>query len=260
MHFFLFCCISPETRRHEELMARFVTSLFFLSAILCCCRSQRSKISVRHLSSSSSSPTLGTRVELECVISDSSLADSGVSWIRQHKDSGPQFILFITTLNKVTQAENGNRPARFEARKESRSYILIVKTFQKQDEGSYYCVINRNQMLHFSSGVSLYLPAPTTTTVPSTQAASTQPSSTTQSKEAKDCQHHIISGKAPKKASTNFTCDLYIWVPLAGACLLLFIALLATIIVCQKSRRRRCKCKRPLNGNNGKPSVPNRYV
>ncbi|XP_029766514.1 T-cell surface glycoprotein CD8 alpha chain [Terrapene carolina triunguis] len=206
-------------------MARFVSLLFFLSLNLCCCRSQDqgSKMSVK-LRSGGSPLTLGAPVELECVISGSGLSDSGVSWMRQHRQSAPQFILFVTSLNRVAPTDNGKPPARFDAKKENKNYRLTVKSFQEQDQGNYYCIINHNQRLHFSSGISLHLPA-----------------------------------KAPKKG-LDLSCDFYIWVPLTSACLLLLIALLVTITVCQKTRRRRCKCKRPMNGSNGKPSMPNRYV
>ncbi|XP_053886303.1 T-cell surface glycoprotein CD8 alpha chain-like isoform X2 [Malaclemys terrapin pileata] len=206
-------------------MARYFSLLFFLSLNLCCCRSQDqgSKMSVK-LRSGGSPLTLKAPVELECVISGPGLSDSGVSWMRQLRDSAPQFILFITSLGRVAPTENGKPPARFDARRENRNYRLTVKSFQEQDQGNYYCIVNHNQRLHFSSGIPLHLPA-----------------------------------KAPKKG-LGLSCDFYIWVPLTSACLLLLIALLATITVCQKTRRRRCKCKRPMNGSNGKPSMSNRYV
>ncbi|XP_038257025.1 T-cell surface glycoprotein CD8 alpha chain [Dermochelys coriacea] len=240
-------------------MARFVSLLFFLSLSLCCCRSQgqKSKMSVRLLRGSSP-PSLEANVELECVISDNSLSDSGVSWMRQNNDSAPQFILFITSLGRVASTENGKPPERFQAKKESKNYRLTVTSFKKQDQGNYYCIVNRNQRLYFSSGIQLHLPAPATA-APTTKATTPQPSTIPRSKDPGDCTHALNTEKAPKKG-TGLSCDFYIWVPLASTCLLFFIALLATITVCQKTRRRRCKCKRPMNGSNGKPSMPNRYV
>ncbi|KAM7169027.1 T-cell surface glycoprotein CD8 alpha chain isoform 2-T2 [Macrochelys suwanniensis] len=201
--------------------------------------------------------TLAAPVELECVISGHGLSDSGVSWMRQNRDSAPEFILFITSLGRVASTENGKPPARFKAKKES-NYRLTVTSFQEQDQGNYYCIVNHNQRLHFSSGIPLYLPAPPTA-APTTKATTPPPSTTARSKDPGDCKHSPKTAKAPKKGM-DLSCDFYIWVPLASACLLLLIALLATITVCQKTRRRRCKCKRPMNGSNGKPSMPNRYV
>ncbi|XP_032632759.1 T-cell surface glycoprotein CD8 alpha chain [Chelonoidis abingdonii] len=240
-------------------MARFVSLLFFLSLTLCCCRSQGqgSKMSVR-LRNGGSPLVLGNKVELECVFSGHGLSDSGVSWMLQHGQSAPQFILFITSLGRVAPTENGKPPVRFEAKKESNIYRLTVKSFQEQDQGNYYCIVNHNQRLHFSSGIALHLPAPPTT-APSTKATTTQPSTSIGSKEPRDCKQSLNTAKTPKKG-LDLYCHLYIWVPLASACVLLLIALLATITICQKTRRRRCKCKRPMNGSNGKPSMPNRYV
>uniref|UniRef100_A0A452IID2 T-cell surface glycoprotein CD8 alpha chain n=1 Tax=Gopherus agassizii TaxID=38772 RepID=A0A452IID2_9SAUR len=186
---------------------------------------------------------LGNRVELECVFSGRDLSDSGVSWMLQHRQSVPQFILFITSLGRVAPTENGKPPTRFEAKRESSIYRLTVKSFQEQDQGNYYCIVNHNQRLYFSSGIPLHLPgqhqphpisAPSAwtppTTAPSTKATTTQPSTT--------------SAKATEKG-LDLSCHLYIWVPLAIACLLLLIALLATITMCQS--KRRCKCKRLVN-------------
>ncbi|XP_065453316.1 T-cell surface glycoprotein CD8 alpha chain isoform X1 [Chrysemys picta bellii] len=253
----LLCCAFLETSQHKEIMARYFSLLFFLSLNLCCCRSQDqgSKMSVK-LRSGGSPLTLKAPVELECVISGPGLSDSGVSWMRQHRQSAPQFILFVTSLGRVAQTENGKPPERFDARRETKNYRLTVKSFQEQDQGNYYCIINQNQRLHFSSGIPLHLPAPPTT-APTTKATTPQPSTATDSKEP--CQHSPNTAKAPKKG-LGLSCDFYIWVPLTSACLLLLIALLATITVCQKTRRRMCKCKRPMNGSNGKPSMSNRYV
>ncbi|CAM2113618.1 T-cell surface glycoprotein CD8 alpha chain [Caretta caretta] len=240
-------------------MARFVSLLFFLSLSLCCCRSQgqKRKMSVR-LHRGSIPLSLRANVELECVISDHSLSDSGVSWVRQYRDSAPQFILFVTSLGRVAATENGKPPERFQAKKESSNYRLTVTSFQEQDQGNYYCIVNHNQRLHFSSGIPLHLPAPATTAAPP-KATTPQPSTITRSGELGGCKHSPDTEKAPKEGM-DLSCNIYIWVPLASTCLLLFIALLATITVCQTTRRRRCKCKRPMPGSNGKPSLPNRYV
>ncbi|CAM4550747.1 unnamed protein product [Lepidochelys olivacea] len=240
-------------------MARFVSLLFFLSLSLCCCRSQgqKRKMSVR-LHRGSSPLSLRANVELECVISDHSLSDSGVSWVRQYRDSAPQFILFVTSLGRVAVTENGKPPERFQAKKESSNYRLTVTSFQEQDQGNYYCIVNHNQRLHFSSGIPLHLPAPATTAAPP-KATTPQPSTITRSGELVGCKHSPNTAKTPKEGM-DLSCNIYIWVPLANTCLLLLIALLATITVCQTTRRRRCKCKRPMPGSNGKPSLPNRYV
>uniref|UniRef100_A0A8C3FEQ1 T-cell surface glycoprotein CD8 alpha chain n=1 Tax=Chrysemys picta bellii TaxID=8478 RepID=A0A8C3FEQ1_CHRPI len=130
-------------------MARFVSLLFFLSLNLC---------EYRILRSGGSPLTLKAPVELECVISGPGLSDSGVSWMRQLRDSAPQFILFVTSLGRVAPTDNGKPPERFDARRENKNYRLTVKSFQEQDQGNYYCIVKHNQRLHFSSGIPLHLP------------------------------------------------------------------------------------------------------
>uniref|UniRef100_A0A8C3F6M7 T-cell surface glycoprotein CD8 alpha chain n=1 Tax=Chrysemys picta bellii TaxID=8478 RepID=A0A8C3F6M7_CHRPI len=172
---------------------------------------QRSKMSVK-LRSGGSPLTLKAPVELECVISGPGLSDSGVSWMRQHRDSAPQFILFISSLGRVASTENGKPPARFDAKRESKNYTLTVKSFQEQDQGNYYCIVKHSQRLHFSSGIPLHLPG--------------------------QHQPHPISAPSAWKG-LGLSCDFYIWVPLTSACLLLLIALLATITVCQSNSQAR---------------------
>uniref|UniRef100_A0A674I554 Ig-like domain-containing protein n=1 Tax=Terrapene triunguis TaxID=2587831 RepID=A0A674I554_9SAUR len=95
---------------------------------------------------------------LECVISDHSLSDSGVSWMRQHRDSAPQFILFISSVSWAAPMGNGKSSTHLEVRKESSNYRLTVTSLQEQDQGNYYFIINCNRMLHFSSSLLLHLP------------------------------------------------------------------------------------------------------
>uniref|UniRef100_A0A8C3F6K4 T-cell surface glycoprotein CD8 alpha chain n=1 Tax=Chrysemys picta bellii TaxID=8478 RepID=A0A8C3F6K4_CHRPI len=200
------------------------------------------------LRSGGSPLTLKAPVELECVISGPGLSDSGVSWMRQHRDSAPQFILFISSLGRVASTENGKPPARFDAKRESKNYTLTVKSFQEQDQGNYYCIVKHSQRLHFSSGIPLHLPGQKGSTNP--KGSDTLPprlmnvSDLTQIYAFYFLRYFVSAAKAPKKG-LGLSCDFYIWVPLTSACLLLLIALLATITVCQS--KRMCKCKRLVN-------------
>ncbi|CAM5141982.1 unnamed protein product, partial [Natator depressus] len=107
----------------------------------------------------SSNPlTPGARVELEGVISNHSLSNSGMSWMRQHGDSAPQFTLFISSLSWTAAMGSGKSSAHFEVRKESSNYRLTVTSLQEQEQGNYYCNVNHNQRLHFSSSLPLHLP------------------------------------------------------------------------------------------------------
>ncbi|XP_019409021.1 PREDICTED: T-cell surface glycoprotein CD8 alpha chain [Crocodylus porosus] len=221
-------------------MPRSLFLLFLLSLCYCKCKGQ---IQVKLLSRTPTKP--GDPVELECAIKDNSFSDSGVSWVHQGKDSGLRFIMFISSISRVTHASDVDKP-RYGGSKGPGTYKLMVKSFQEKDQGEYYCIVIRNQMLHFSSGHQVFLPVPPTQP-PTTKAASTTPITTT--------PVTTIGPETQSPANAHKTwlnCDLYIWAPLVGACLFLLVALVVTIITCQKTRRRRCKCRRPANANNGK--------
>ncbi|NWX15917.1 CD8A protein, partial [Aegotheles bennettii] len=178
-------------------------------------------------------PRVGQQLELQC---ETTKEDTGVSWVRQDKGGTLHFIVFTSFLSKSTFAENlRGASARFEARKDSKFYQLVVKSFTTQDEGNYFCLMNSNQELYFSPGQPAFFPV-TTTAAPTTAAPSNQHSIT----QTDPCPKSPDS----ETGKENFACDFFIWIPLSGACLLLLIALAITIVMCQRTRRRRCRCRR----------------
>ncbi|XP_005428401.2 T-cell surface glycoprotein CD8 alpha chain [Geospiza fortis] len=190
---------------------------------------------------------VGQKLELECHTDK----NHGASWIRQDRSGTLHFIVFINSISRATFEGNLKTSTRFEASKDSTIHRLAVKSFTPQDQGSYFCVMNFNQMLHFSPGQRAFLPA-TTTVAPSTPAPTTQGSTTAEPKLT------TPDPEGRMQEDLNFFCHIFIWVPLAGACLLLLIALAITIVLCQQTRRRRCRCKRPANGKPpAKPRTPN---
>ncbi|KFV58226.1 T-cell surface glycoprotein CD8 alpha chain, partial [Gavia stellata] len=158
--------------------------------------------------------------------------------VRLDKAGTLHFIVFISSLSRATFEGNKKTSTHFEAMKDSKVYRLVVKSFTPQDEGNYFCLMNSNQMLYFSPGQPVFFPVTTT-------AAPTAPAPTTQcGVTEKDSCVKTPDPESSKEKKLNFFCDIFIWVPLAGACLLLLIALAVTVVLCQQTRRRRCRCKR----------------
>ncbi|XP_009490905.1 T-cell surface glycoprotein CD8 alpha chain [Pelecanus crispus] len=230
-------------------------ALLLLLALGLCCPGiwgQRYNMKTKFRDSSIKHPRVGQRLELDCLAAKE---DSGMFWIRLDKHGTLHFIVFISSLSRTTFERNERTSARFEATKNGKLYGLVVKSFTPQDEGNYFCLMNSNQMLYFSSGQPAFLPV-TTTAAPTTPAPTAQHSVT-----EKDPCLKTLDPDASKEKELNFFCNIFIWIPLAGACLLLLIALVVTIMLCQRTRRRRCRCKRPVNGKpDVKPSVPNRHI
>ncbi|NWR46020.1 CD8A protein, partial [Regulus satrapa] len=159
---------------------------------------------------------VGQKLELECRTN----RNSGAFWIRRDKSGTLHFIVFINSISRATFEGNQKTSPRFEASKHNMIYHLVVKSFTRQDEGNYFCAMIDNQMLYFSPGQPAFLPAPG--------------------------GHSVFSTPTGRRMEedVNFFCHIFIWVPLAGACLLLLAALVITLMLCQKTRRRRCRCKR----------------
>ncbi|NWW55998.1 CD8A protein, partial [Ifrita kowaldi] len=176
---------------------------------------------------------VGQRLELECRTG----RDSGAFWIRQDKSGTLHFIVFINSMSRATFSSDQRASPRFEASKHNTFYLLVVKSFTPQDEGSYFCMMIFNQMLFFSPGQPAFLPV--TTTVASTTRGPTPKRGITEDPNPKTPD----PGRRMQE-ELNFSCHIFIWVPLAGACLLLLMALVITIVLCQRTRRRRCRCKR----------------
>ncbi|XP_066173399.1 T-cell surface glycoprotein CD8 alpha chain [Sylvia atricapilla] len=192
---------------------------------------------------------VGQKLQLEC----RSDKLSGAFWIHQDKSGTLHFIVFISSTSRVTFEGNRKTSTHFEAWKEDEFYHLVVKSFTPQNEGKYFCVVNFNQRLYFSPGQLASLSA-TTTVAPTT----CRPTSKRGITEDLSLQTPDPDPERRIQEDLDFFCHIFIWVPLAGACLLLLIALVITIVLCQQTRRRRCRCKRRANEKPPlKPRTPN---
>uniref|UniRef100_A0A674GGB7 CD8 subunit alpha n=1 Tax=Taeniopygia guttata TaxID=59729 RepID=A0A674GGB7_TAEGU len=180
---------------------------------------------------------VGQRLELEC----QTYKRYGASWIRQDKHGTLHFIVFISSVSRASFGENQGTAHRFETSKHNTVYRLVVKSFSPEDEGTYFCVMSLNQMLHFSPGQRAFLPGQQHLH-PASLSPAKMPSTSCPSLGG----HSIFSlpAEGRMQKDLNFLCHIFIWVPLAGACLLLLIALVITAVLCQQTRRRRCRCKR----------------
>ncbi|OXB78790.1 UNVERIFIED_CONTAM: hypothetical protein H355_011808 [Colinus virginianus] len=187
---------------------------------------QRNTMAVKFLNRNLNHPQEGQRLELECLNYD---RDSGVSWIRKDRDGTLHFIAYISMLSRTTFQGNERTSTQFEGSKQGNSYRLVVKNFRAQDQGTYFCISNINQVLHFSSGQPAFFPVTTTTAAPTTPSATTQSSHIT---KKDNCRQSLDPGTSIENM-LGFYCEIFIWAPLAGVCLLLLVALIITIVVCQ---------------------------
>uniref|UniRef100_A0A674H0T7 CD8 subunit alpha n=1 Tax=Taeniopygia guttata TaxID=59729 RepID=A0A674H0T7_TAEGU len=179
---------------------------------------------------------VGQRLELEC----QTYKRYGASWIRQDKHGTLHFIVFISSVSRASFGENQGTAHRFETSKHNTVYRLVVKSFSPEDEGTYFCVMSLNQMLHFSPGQRAFLPGQQHLHPASLSPAKIRQENADTRTVCNIGHEHL--GRMQK--DLNFLCHIFIWVPLAGACLLLLIALVITAVLCQQTRRRRCRCKR----------------
>eukprot|EP00076_Gallus_gallus_P020690 XP_015141439.1 T-cell surface glycoprotein CD8 alpha chain-like isoform X4 [Gallus gallus] len=210
-------CTTPRT------MARSPALLLLLSLGLCCTSAQgrRDAVVVRFLHRNTNNPQEGQRLEMECSPKN---IDNGASWIRQDKDGKLHFIVYISMLSRTTYSGNENTSPNFEASRKGNSYRLVVKNFRAQDQGTYFCIANINQVLHFSSGQPAFFPA-----------EHIAPAATIQSSQVttKDNSQQGQDAGTSSKNTLNSICEVFLWVRVAGTCLLLLTAIIITIVLCQ---------------------------
>ncbi|NWW03949.1 CD8A protein, partial [Oreocharis arfaki] len=163
---------------------------------------------------------VGQRLELDCETD----RDSGAFWIHQDKSGTLRFIVFINSMSRATFSR-GQRtsPQRFEVSSDKTIFRLAVKSFTPQDEGNYFCMVIFNQMMYFSPRQPAFLPGQqllhSTSLSPAKMSSTSCPCPFSQPRMQEDL---------------DYFCLIFLWVPLAGLCLLLLQLLAITIMLCRR--------------------------
>ncbi|XP_075418652.1 T-cell surface glycoprotein CD8 alpha chain [Tenrec ecaudatus] len=204
--------------------------------------------------------SLGQTVELRCEVLLSNTALSS-SWLFQKRAPAarPTFLLYISSSSKSKVAE-GLDSSKFMGSKASKdTFKLTLLSFREEDQGYYFCLVTSNSQLYFSPFVPVFLPEKPTSPPPPPPPAPV-PTNASQPASPRPDACRPPADSAANKTGLDLTCDLYIWAPLAGACVVLLLSLIATIICSCKNRRRVCKCARPVVRQGGKLNLSERYV
>ncbi|XP_040191389.1 T-cell surface glycoprotein CD8 alpha chain-like [Rana temporaria] len=201
------------------------------------------------------------KVRLDCSADPGDSMDHGVHWFRQRKnEKNPEAIVYLSVVKRSSYQIDQNESSRFIADKPGNSFTLTINSFKDKDQGMYYCMVIKNSALTFSPGHQLLFPE---VTAPKS-TATTKPPPVTSAKEPEDDCSCNSGKKDPTDKETEIwkiDCNMNIWAPLAGLCGFLLICLLVTtIMLCCRTRRRRCRCKhRPLEEKNGQMNLMNKY-
>ncbi|XP_069832477.1 T-cell surface glycoprotein CD8 alpha chain [Dendropsophus ebraccatus] len=225
------------------------TSLTILLCLFSC--THQLKITSVPLQKGSTGP-----VRVYCELDVGEAKDVGVFWFRHRKgETSPESILYLSNTGKPTYKDT-RTSEKFTSVSTSggSQFILTVNVFDKMDQGTYYCMINKNSVLQISPGLPLVYPEVTT---PKPKTTKPPPARTTVAVNPCNCPPE---SKEPE--ALGLSCDLFVWAPLAGLCGVFLICLLITsIMLCCRTRRRRCRCKpRPMDDKNGNMNMAKRQI
>ncbi|KAG8545347.1 hypothetical protein GDO81_021060, partial [Engystomops pustulosus] len=191
------CLVLPVPERCSPAMLSdtmiSITSLQVLFCLFSC--SHQLKISSDKTLQKGSSQA----INLKCEAESSEPTDYGIYWFRHKKgDVNPESILYLRNLGKSIY-RNDRDSARFTATSSGSLFNLAIKGFDQADQGTYYCLINKNSVLYISPGVPLIYPEG--------------------KEEVKDPD------------PLGLSCDLYVWAPLTVLCGFFLICFLFTSII-----------------------------
>ncbi|XP_073505245.1 T-cell surface glycoprotein CD8 alpha chain isoform X2 [Phyllobates terribilis] len=178
-------------------------------------------------------PRVGSRpMKLQCQPEHSEDWNVGVFWFRHKKgDKSPVSIVYVSSTGRFTYKEQNDKN-HFKPSVSGMQYNLEIEKFEAADQGTYYCLINKNSILHISPGLQLIYPEVTT---PKPRLTKPPPPKTTVEGDSCKCPTGSIEDKETKQL--DLSCDLYVWLPLAGLCGFLLICLVITfIMLCCRDR------------------------
>uniref|UniRef100_A0A3Q1KFE4 Uncharacterized protein n=1 Tax=Anabas testudineus TaxID=64144 RepID=A0A3Q1KFE4_ANATE len=149
-----------------------------------------------------------------------------VTWFRVLEKSRIQFIASFS--NTGMDKSSGPLDPSFSYSK-IRDQKLILKNFKKhEDSGVYSCASLKSNELKFGEVTRLV-----GVTEPAPRATSAKPKLFT----ARPC---VCNNQSAGDVNPRLHCSLLMLAPLAGACGLLLLLLIITILYCNKMRTRRC--------------------
>ncbi|XP_056410204.1 T-cell surface glycoprotein CD8 alpha chain isoform X2 [Hyla sarda] len=191
-------------------------------------------------------------VKIECLLDTGESKDYGVFWFRHKKGAtSPESIVHLSSTGRETYRDSNQD---FKAEISGFHFTLTTNKFGEKDQGTYYCMINKNSVLYISPGLQLIYPEVTS---PKPKLTKPPPARTTDAGDPCNCPP---ANKDPEPL--GLSCDQYVWAPLAGLCGVFLICLLITsIMLCCRTRRRRCRCKpRSMEENNGNLIAQKRQI
>ncbi|XP_012789001.2 T-cell surface glycoprotein CD8 alpha chain [Sorex araneus] len=240
-------------------MAQPVPALLLPLALLLHARATYQEPSVFGLPTRHKQTSLGGTVDLECQVLRSDTS-GGCTWFFQRPNSNvaPTFLAYISTHS--SNVHRSDKIKNISARKDNNKFILTLQSVQAEQQGYYFCMVLISSVTHFSPFIEVQLPEKKTTTTPAPIPPTSAPTVPPQPPSARPDTCVPTVTRARRKGGLDFSCDIYIWAPLSGVCVVLLLSLVTVLACCRRNQRRVCKCPRPHVRLGGKPSPSERSV
>ncbi|KAG8512965.1 T-cell surface glycoprotein CD8 alpha chain, partial [Galemys pyrenaicus] len=176
-------------------------------------------------------PQLKGKVELKCEVLMTS-SPQGCSWLFQRREvgAGPRFLVYVSrSRNKLGEDV---LPSELEGERiDDSRFKLTLLSFQENEQGYYFCSVLSNSIIYFSPLVPVFLPAkPTTQPPPPPRPPTPAPTNASQLVTRRPEVCPPSAGSDVNSKALDFSCNIYIWAPLAGTCALLLLSLITVVI------------------------------